>query len=119
MFWEPFARNIDVDNSTPGWANKLACSTFRDLRNSDCIFAKVNVSPPDTGVMDEIGVSIALGKTTFLFRDDFRKCTDSDESPPNLMVFTGIPLILCIDYYYCSLDEIENKNKSIDNCLGN
>ena len=89
--WEPFLRNSDVDSSTPGWANKVACSNFSDLRDSDGLFAIVNGTPPDEGVMIELGVAIALGKPTFLFRDDFRKCTDSDEYPLNLMIFMGIP----------------------------
>ena len=119
MVWEPFARNSDIDTSIPGSANKVACSNFRDLRNSDGIFAIVNGSPPDEGVMVELGVAIALRKPTFLFRDDFRKCTDSDEYPLNLMVFAGIPFDSWNDYYYRSLEEIENKNKSIYNWLRN
>tara|TARA_Y100001968_G_scaffold226748_1_gene209511 strand:+ start:264 stop:725 length:462 start_codon:yes stop_codon:yes gene_type:complete len=110
---EPFARNNDVDFSIPGWANKVAGANFRDLKDADGIFAIVNGSPPDEGVMVELGVAIALGKTTFLYRDDFRKCTDSDEYPLNLMIFMGIPHATWKDYYYCSLDEIENKNKAI------
>tara|TARA_B100000945_G_scaffold136129_1_gene108659 strand:+ start:672 stop:1136 length:465 start_codon:yes stop_codon:yes gene_type:complete len=110
---EPFNRNSDVDFSTPGWANEVACSNFRDLRDSDGLFAIVNGTPPDEGVMVELGVAIALGKPTFLFRDDFRKCTDSDEYPLNLMIFLGIPYDSWNDYYYQSLEEIENKNKAI------
>ncbi len=111
--WEPFSRNSDIDNSLSGWANKVACSNFKDLRGSDALFAIVNGCPPDEGVMIEIGVAIALGKPTFLFRDDFRKCSDSDEYPLNLMIFMGIPYDYWNDYYYSSLDEIDSKNKSI------
>tara|TARA_B100001250_G_scaffold353255_1_gene326476 strand:+ start:854 stop:1318 length:465 start_codon:yes stop_codon:yes gene_type:complete len=111
--WEPFSRNSDVDFSISGWANKVACSNIRDLRNSDALFAIVNGSPPDEGVMVELGIAIALGKPTFLFRDDFRKCTDSNEYPLNLMIFTGIPYNSWNDYYYSSLDEIDSKIKSI------
>ena len=114
---EPFNRNSDVDSSIPGWASKLACRNFRDLRESDAIFAIVNGSPPDEGVMIELGIAIALGKPTFLFRDDFRKCTDSDEYPLNLMIFTGIPSETWNDYYYRSFDEIDSKNKAIYNWL--
>ena len=116
---EPFNRNSDVDFSTPGWANEVACSNFRDLRDSDGLFAIVNGTPPDEGVMVELGVAIALGKPTFLFRDDFRKCTDSDEYPLNLMVFMGIPNDSWNDYYYRSLDEIESKSKAIYKWLQN
>ena len=84
-----------------------------DLKDSDGLFAIVNGSPPDEGVMVEVGIAIALGKPTFLFRDDFRKCTDSDEYPLNLMTFTGIPYDSWNDYFYRSLDEIENKDKAI------
>ena len=76
--WEPFARNSDVDTSKPGWANKIANNNLSDLRQADGLFAIVNGSPPDEGVMVEIGVAIALGKPTFLFRDDFHKCIDSE-----------------------------------------
>ena len=91
----------------------MACSNFSDLKHADGIFAIVNGSPPDEGVMVELGIAIALGKPTFLFRDDFRKCTDSEEYPLNLMLFTGIPYATWKDYYYCSFDEIDNKNKAI------
>ena len=111
--WEPFARNGNVDLSAPGWANKVACSNFRDLSDSDGLFAIVNGNPPDEGVMVELGVAIALGKPTFLFRDDFRKCSDSDEYPLNLMIFMGIPFDCWKDFYYQSIEEIDNKNKAI------
>ena len=117
--WEPFTRNSDIDLSIPGWSNKLACSNFNDLSNSDALFAIVNGSPPDEGVMVELGVAVALGKPTFLFRDDFRKCTDSDEYPLNLMLFIGIPYDSWTDYYYSSLDEVDSKSKAIYKWLKN
>ena len=88
-------------------------SNFRDLSNCDALFAIVNGVPPDEGVMVELGAAIALGKPTFLFRDDFRKCTDSDEYPLNLMLFLGIPCDGWNDYYYRSIDEIDHKDKAI------
>ena len=117
--WEPFARNNSIDLSLPGWANKVAYSNLNDLRTSDGLFAIVNGSPPDEGVMVELGVAIALGKPTFLFRDDFRKCTDSDEYPLNLMIFLGTPAESWNDYYYSSLDEINCKDKAIYKWLKN
>ena len=65
--------------------------------------------------MVEIWVTIALGKPIFLFRDDFRKCTDSYEYPPNLMVFLGIPYCSWNDFFSSSLDEINCTNKAIIN----
>ncbi len=113
IVWEPFARNSNVDLSSPGWANKVASSNLKDLRQSDGLFAIVNGNPPDEGVMVELGVAIALGKPTFLFRDDFRKCTDSDEYPLNLMIFLGIPSYSWNDYYYSSLEDISCNKKAI------
>ena len=117
--WEPFARNSNIDFSMPGWAKKVACSNLNDLRQADALFAIVNGMPPDEGVMVELGIAIALGKPTFLFRDDFRKCTDSDEYPLNLMIFLGIPSDSWNDYYYTSLDEIHSKKKAIYKWLRN
>ena len=116
---EPFNRNSSVDFSISGWANKVASSNLRDLRDSDALFAIVNGSPPDEGVMVELGVAIALNKPTFLFRDDFRKCTDSDDYPLNLMIFIGIPYDSWNDYYYRSLDEIESESKALYRWLRN
>jgi nucleoside 2-deoxyribosyltransferase len=110
---EPFHRNSHIDLSKPGWANKVAYSNLNDLRQADGLFAIVNGLPPDEGVMVELGVAIALGKPTFLFRDDFRKCTDSDEYPLNLMLFLGIPSESWSDYYYSSFSEIDCKQKAI------
>ena len=90
IVWEPFARNSNIDISKPGWANKVATSNLVDLRHADGLFAIVNGAPPDEGVMVELGIAIALGKPTFLFRDDFRKCSDSDEYPLNLLILLGI-----------------------------
>ena len=111
--FEPFNRNKDNDFSRSGWANRIAKSNLQDLQNSDAILALVNGIPPDEGVMVELGIAIALGKPTFLFRDDFRKCTDSDEYPLNLMLFVGIPFDSWEDYYYCSLKELNNPEKAI------
>ena len=70
--WEPFERNNQVDRAERDWAWRIGQADFRDVRESDGIFAVVNGVPPDEGVMVELGMAIALGKPTFLFRDDFR-----------------------------------------------
>jgi nucleoside 2-deoxyribosyltransferase len=69
--------------------------------------------PPDEGVMIELGMAIALGKPTFLFRDDFRSCTDNDRYPLNLMLFTGLPATGWEDFYYTDLDEIGHPDKAL------
>ena len=111
--WEPFERNNQVDLSEPGWAYRIGQADFRDVRDVDAIFAVVNGVPPDEGVMVELGMAIALGKPTFLFRDDFRRATDSEEYPLNLMLFTGMPQDGWRDYYYTSLDEIRSPDKAL------
>ena len=89
--WEPFARNNQIDFLEPGWAYQVGQDDLRDVIEADAIFAVVNGVPPDEGVMVELGAAIALGKPTFLFRDDLRRVTDCDEYPLNLMLFTGMP----------------------------
>ena len=111
--WEPFARNNQVDFSQPGWAYQVGQADFRDVVDADAIFAVVNGVPPDEGVMVELGMAIALGKPTFLFRDDFRRATDSEEYPLNLMLFTGIPEQDWQDYYFTSVAEITAPDKAL------
>ena len=116
--WEPFARNNQVDFSRPGWAYQVGQSDLRDVTACDAIFAIVNGTPPDEGVMVELGAAIALGKKTFLFRDDFRRCTDCETYPLNLMLFTGLPEKGWEDYYYTSVGEIESPDKALGKWLG-
>ena len=111
--WEPFERNNQEDKAKAGWAYRIGQSDFSDVRDSDAIFAVVNGVPPDEGVMVELGMAIALGKPTFLFRDDFRHATDSEEYPLNLMLFTGIPQLRWRDYYYTSVGEIGSQDKAL------
>lgn len=111
--WEPFARNNQVDFSQTGWAYRVAQADANDVRNCDGIFAIVNGTPPDEGVMVELGMAIAWSKAIFLFRDDFRRCTDSEQYPLNLMVFAGLPEANWQDYYYTSVEEIGSSQKAL------
>lgn len=111
--WEPFARNNQVDFSQAGWAYGVAQADLNDVKNCDGIFAVVNGTPPDEGVMVELGVAIALNKAIFLFRDDFRRCTDSEQYPLNLMIFSGLPKVGWEDHYYLSIDEIQSSSKAL------
>ncbi len=111
--WEPFERNNQTDRLEPGWAYRIGQKDFSDVVESDAIFAVVNGVPPDEGVMVELGMAIALEKPTFLFRDDFRRVTDSEEYPLNLMLFTGMPEQGWQDYYYTSVEEITSPGKAL------
>ena len=111
--WEPFERNGQVDLAQPGWAHQVAQRDLQDVRDADGLFAIVNGTPPDEGVMVELGAAIALGKPIFLFRDDFRRCTDSEDYPLNLMLFSGLPAQGWQDFVYTSLEEIENPSKAL------
>ncbi len=111
--WEPFERNNQVDFSQAGWAYQVAQADFNDVKQCDGIFAVVNGTPPDEGVMVELGMAIALNKAIFLFRDDFRRCTDSEQYPLNLMVFAGLPQRGWESYYYTSVEEISSPTKAL------
>ncbi len=67
----------------------------------------------EVAVMVELGVAIALNKAIFLFRDDFRRCTDSEQYPLNLMLFCGLPEVGWEDYYYTPIDEIKSQDKAL------
>ncbi len=109
--WEPFERNNQVDFAAPGWAYRVAQADVRDVEQADGIFAVVNGTPPDEGVMVELGIAIALKKPIFLFRDDFRRCTDSEEYPLNLMLFASLPEVGWQDYFYDSVEGIGDETK--------
>lgn len=111
--WEPFERNNQIDFSQAGWAYRVAQADFNDVKQCDGIFAVVNGTPPDEGVMVELGMAIALNKAIFLFRDDFRRCTDSEQYPLNLMVFAGLPQTGWEAYYYTSVEEIASPTKAL------
>ena len=109
--YEPFERTKHIIQKTGTWAYNLAKSNFNDLKKCDCIFAIVNGTPPDEGVMIELGIAIALKKEIFLFRDDFRKCSDSNQYPLNLMLFVGLPKDNWEKYYFESLEDIKSNKK--------
>ncbi len=111
--WEPFARNNQIDRASPGWAYRVGQADLRDVRKADGLFAVVNGCPPDEGVMVELGMAIAWGKPVFLFRDDFRRCADSDAYPLNLMLFTGLPEDGWRDWWYESIAEIADPGKAL------
>lgn len=111
--WEPFERNNQIDFSESGWAYRVAQADFQHVKACDGIFAIVNGTPPDEGVMVELGVAIALNKAIFLFRDDFRRCTDSEQYPLNLMIFAGLPENNWQDFYYTSVEEIHSPHKAL------
>ena len=111
--WEPFARNNQIDRSSPHWAYRIGQADLRDVREADGLFAVVNGCPPDEGVMVELGMAIAWGKPVFLFRDDFRRCTDSEGYPLNLMVFTGLPESSWEASWYDSIEELANPDKAL------
>ena len=109
--YEPFDRTKQIIQNKNKWAYDLARKNFHDLKKCDCIFAIVNGTPPDEGVMIELGIAIALKKQIFLFRDDFRSCSDSNQYPLNLMLFLGLPKNSWKKYYFESLEEIKSNQK--------
>ncbi|MFZ9569489.1 MAG: nucleoside 2-deoxyribosyltransferase [Vulcanococcus sp.] len=111
--WEPFSRNGQVDLAAAGWAWRVAQADLQDVRDADALFAVVNGTPPDEGVMLELGAAIALGKPVFLYRDDFRRCSDSEDYPLNLMVFSGLPQQGWRDWFYEDLSELADPQKAL------
>ena len=108
--YEPFERTKHLLKKGE-WAYDLARSNFNDLKECDGIFAIVNGTPPDEGVMIELGIAIALKKDIFLFRDDFRNCSDSNQYPLNLMLFLGLPRDNWRNYYFESLQDLKSEKK--------
>ena len=91
----------------------MAQADLQDVRDADALLAIVNGTPPDEGVMLELGAAIALGKPVFLYRDDFRRCSDSEDYPLNLMVFSGLPQEGWQDWLYGSIEELQSSEKAL------
>ncbi|MYG33095.1 MAG: nucleoside 2-deoxyribosyltransferase [Cenarchaeum sp. SB0677_bin_16] len=111
VVWEPFARNQDLAKHNDPYM--IGQADMNDVYNADGIFAVVNGTPPDEGVMVELGMAIARQKQIFLFRDDFRRCADTDAYPLNLMVFAGLPNNTWQDHYYTSIPDINSPKKAL------
>merc|ERR1712136_422167 len=108
--YEPFQRNVQaglIRKDDADWAWRVAQADAEAVRSCDALFAVITGVPPDEGVCVELGIAIALGKPTFLFRDDCRPA-ESEGIPCNLMLMAGLPR----DprerrrYFYSSLDQI-------------
>ena len=110
--YEPFSRTGHLFENGDNWAYSIAEKNLNDLKKSDCIFAIVNGNPPDEGVMIELGYAMALKKEIFLFRDDFRNCSDSDQYPLNLMIFAGLSKKEWSRNYLESLEDIKSEKKN-------
>tara|TARA_Y100000813_G_C24032174_1_gene290379 strand:- start:5 stop:466 length:462 start_codon:yes stop_codon:yes gene_type:complete len=110
--YEPFSRTGHLFENGDNWAYSIAEKNLKDLKKSDCIFAIVNGNPPDEGVMIELGYAMALKKEIFLFRDDFRNCSDSDQYPLNLMIFAGLSKKEWSRNYLESLEDIKSEKKN-------
>ena len=117
--YEPFERSKNVISNKKDWAYEIAKTNLEDLKSCDCIFAIVNGNPPDEGVMVELGIAIALKKEIFLFRDDFRNCSDSDQYPLNLMLFVGLNKESWTKNYFETLEDIYNPKKNFVNWAQN
>ena len=115
--YEPFERTKNLINYKDNWAYEIAKRNLIDLKSCDCIFAIVNGNPPDEGVMVELGIATALKKEIFLFRDDFRNCSDSDQYPLNLMLFVGLSMENWSKNYFETLEDIKNPKKNFLNWI--
>ena len=87
--YEPFSQNeqngLGPSNGS-GWAFAIAKADARAVVDCDAVFAVINGVPPDEGVCVELGVAVAVGKPYFLFRDDWRRCSDRQAFSYGLIV---------------------------------
>ena len=63
--------------------------------------------------MVELGMAIVWEKPVFLFRDDFRHCTDSEAYPLNLMLFIGLPQTGWEASWYTSVQALADPEKAL------
>ena len=117
VVWEPFT-NIDTAKpDAPQWAWRAGQANIDAVRQADGVFAVLNGSPPDKVVAVELRLAIAWRKPVFFFRDDFRRCSDSDAYPLNLMLFGGYTAEGWRLVWYDSLDDLANPSKGLAHWL--
>ncbi len=117
--WEPFTCAHSHDPASPGWAWRTGQRNVDLVRGADAVFAVVNGCPPDEGVAFEIGYAVACWrKPVFFFRDDFRRCADSDAYPLNLMLFAGHDANGWRMCWYESVAELADPGKGLARWLG-
>ena len=63
--------------------------------------------------MIEVGLAIAWRKPLFLFRDDFRRCSDSEDYPLNLMVFAGYSAHAWRFCWYERLEDLADPHRDL------
>ena len=97
--YEPFEKTENLLKDNGNWAFDLAKTNYVELKKSE-------------GVMIELGIAIALKKKIFLFRDDFRNCSDSNQYPLNLMLFLGLPKDDWHQFYFENLNDITSNKKN-------
>jgi nucleoside 2-deoxyribosyltransferase len=115
---EPFQETGEsVDPDDPDWAFLVAQENLEHVRNCDGVFAVVNGCPPDEGVAFELGFASGMRKKIFLFRDDFRRCSDSKAYPLNLMLFAGLPWPNWREHWFASVDELGSDEKALKGWL--
>ena len=115
---EPFKSVEHHDPAAPQWAWRIGQHNVDLLGEADAVFAVVNGCPPDEGVAVEIGFAVAWRKPVFLFRDDFRRCADSDAYPLNLMLFAGHGADDWRMCWYESVAELADPGKGLVRWLG-
>ncbi len=114
--FEPFVDNAEgaktAAEQPPGWAYRIGQADLQAVRDCDAVMCWANFNPPDEGAMIELGAAVALGKKTFIFRDDFRLTAPCEDYPLNLMLFTGMPQEGWRDHYYTSVEELADPTKA-------
>ena len=110
---DPRAIAGDADRQGSRWAWLMGQAHTDGVRYADGLFAVVNGSPPDEGVMIEVGMAIGLQKPVFLFRDDRRRCGGDADYPLNLMLFAGCGESGWRDFWYTSVEGLGDPAKGL------
>lgn len=90
----------------------LAEKIKTDVADSDVVFAFLNGEPADGGVFTILGYAAGLKKEVSFYRDDRRKCTDSDLIFANLMMAVGFNDEVTLQHHcYEKFEELSDQHK--------
>lgn len=104
---EQFKRTEDIEDPI-----LLAEKIKTDVAESDVVFAFLNGEPADGGVFTILGYAAGLKKEVSFYRDDRRKCTDSDLIFANLMMAVGFNDEATLQHHcYEKFEELSERHK--------
>ena len=92
---------------------EIAARDAKGVEDSDGVLCVISSPIPDEGSMIEVGMAMAMKKPVFYLNDDFRYRPRECALPANLMLFTHTNAQTWQQYYYTSIDTLQDPTMAL------